>query len=375
MDAHFISSVAVHPDYAEDAGGNTNDVAVLTFDAPVTRDADARHPAQRDRPVGAGRHRHHHRLGRHRDRIGVRRSARGHGADPQRRRLRRGVRRDSSSRARWSAPGAADPDSGSSDTCQGDSGGPLLVDDGPGFTTTGVVSWGNGCNLEGFPGIYSRIGDQPLNAWVRGQIQSVDFALQTASPRAGEPVSFGAIGPAGGDFSWDFDNNGTIEATGAQASHVFPLAGEQEVVLRITDPDGEAAVQRREIAVGPGAPPPPVVTPPLPLPTTPGPVLRPATILFSGNRATVRRGKFKVRINFSATAPTGKATVEVFRGKRKIGTGKTTVRRGGSRQVSVKLTKRGRRLLSRAKSKRLRVKLQVRVGRRVLASRTVSLRR
>ena len=104
-------------------------------------------------------------------------------------------------------------------------------------------------------------------------------------------------------------------------------------------------------------------------------MLRPATILVSGNRATVRRGKFKVRINFSATAPTGKATVEVFRGKRKIGTGKTTVRRGGSRQVSVKLTKRGRRLLSRAKSKRLRVKVQVRVGRRVLASRTVTLRR
>ena len=32
---HFISAVALHPDYAEDAGGHTNDVAVLTFSDPV----------------------------------------------------------------------------------------------------------------------------------------------------------------------------------------------------------------------------------------------------------------------------------------------------------------------------------------------------
>ena len=68
--------------------------------------------------------------------------------------------------------------------------------------------------------------------------------------------------------------------------------------------------------------PPTVVTP-----RPSGPVAR---VLVSGGRATVRRGKFKVRINFSATAPTGTATVEVFRGKRKIGKGKTTVSRGGS---------------------------------------------
>ena len=254
MDAHFISSVAVHPDYAEDAFGNTNDVAVLTFDAPVTET-----PMRVIRPSETALW----EPGDIATIIGWGVTETGFESDDLLE-ATAPIRSDADCTNAYGAAfvqstmvcaGAADPDSGSSDTCQGDSGGPLLVDDGPGFTTTGVVSWGNGCNLEGFPGIYSRIGDLPLNAWVRGQIQSVDFALQTTSPRAGEPVALAAIAPSGGDFSWDFDDNGTTDATGAAVSHVFPLAGEQEVALRITDPDGEAAVQRREFAVGPGAPP------------------------------------------------------------------------------------------------------------------------
>jgi hypothetical protein len=376
-DAHFISSVAVHPDYAEDAGGNTNDVAVLTFDTPVTdprtatmrvirpSETDLWEPGDIARIIGWG----------------ATFEGDGDGSD-ELLEADAPIRSDTDCAGAYGAffvqstmvcAGEADPP-GSSDTCQGDSGGPLLVDGAS--VLTGVVSWGNGCNRAGFPGIYSRVGDQPLNAWVRGQIQGVDFAFQTATPRAGEPIPFVATAPASGDFSWDFDDNGTFDATGPTPSHVYAAPGAYEAVLRITDPDGEAAEQRREFTVGPGAPPvAPPVTPPVTTPPVVAPVLRPATILVSGGRATVRRGKFKVRINFSATAPTGRATVEVFRGTRKIGRGKTGVRRGGSRQVTIKLTKRGRRLLSRAKRKRLRVKVQVRVGRRVLASRKLTIRR
>jgi hypothetical protein len=67
--------------------------------------------------------------------------------------------------------------------------------------------------------------------------------------------------------------------------------------------------------------------------------------------------------------------IEVFRGKRKIGSARVRVRRGGSRRVVVKLTSTGRRLLRRSKSKRLRVRVQVRVKRQVLRSRTLTLRR
>ncbi len=72
---------------------------------------------------------------------------------------------------------------GGKDSCQGDSGGPLVVPDGAGWKQTGVVSFGQGCAVPGFYGVYARVSQYIdwINSQTGGNVGQADQVVVTAS--------------------------------------------------------------------------------------------------------------------------------------------------------------------------------------------------
>ncbi|XP_058808166.1 trypsin-1-like [Phymastichus coffea] len=59
----------------------------------------------------------------------------------------------------------------SRDACQGDSGGPLVI----GGRQAGIVSWGNGCAKQGYPGVYTEVAR--YRDWIESKIGRLDSLI------------------------------------------------------------------------------------------------------------------------------------------------------------------------------------------------------
>lgn len=64
--------------------------------------------------------------------------------------------------------------SGSSDSCNGDSGGPLVQASNP-SSLVGIVSFGHRCAVPGFPGVYTRVSNSGVRAFIQQFVHCSDL--------------------------------------------------------------------------------------------------------------------------------------------------------------------------------------------------------
>jgi hypothetical protein len=281
---------------------------------------------------------------------------------------------------------AATPANGSHDPCAQDSGSPLLVPWGAVYALAGVFS-GTACSTPDDPGHYARVGDDPLNKWIHDRTPEANFDFENGlQPRANVPFALVSTShPAKGEdefttFRWDLDDDGEYDdATGKRIVMTVGTPGLTSVGIEASRPGGDRARDSFSFEVGsdpnaaqPGGTSTP--TTPTPAAQTPAKVAPLATIL-AAKRPKVKRGRFPIRVRFAKAAPSGTAVIEVYRGTRRIGIARTKVKRGATKRVRVKLTPTGRRILRRAKSHRLKIRVRVRVGRQLLRTKQLTIRR
>ncbi len=88
---------------------------------------------------------------------------------------------------------------------------------------------------------------------------TADFNFTPQNPGTGDTVSFTDLSTAYDgitSWAWDFDNDGTVDSTEQNPTHVYNLAGNYQVNLTVTDGDGSTAWTVKTISVNatPAAP-------------------------------------------------------------------------------------------------------------------------
>ena len=305
---------------------------------------------------------------------------------------------------RWSAPAAAN-----TDTCGGDSGGPLMVSDGAFLVLAGLTSWGAGPvrRREDVPGVYTRArrpGAQRLGprAGADGAGDVSDATVDPgrerhvlARPRIARLLHELLVGLRRRRHPGRDGRERDAHATRTRAPYVARVR-RRRGRRRHRDGQGRASRSatpprrhrrrppRRNRRSTPT--PEPTATPAAdgrrrnPRRRSPRPRLAPPRAARwprswrPGARRSAAGGSASACTSRAARRP-APAVIEVIRTRRVIGIARARVLRGGTKRIRVKLTPSGRRQLVRSRSGRLTLKVRVRVGRRVLRSKTLTVRR
>ncbi len=88
---------------------------------------------------------------------------------------------------------------------------------------------------------------------VANQPPTADFDVNPAEPQSLSPATFTATATDSDGavvaYAWDFDSNGTTDASGSQVTHPFAGPGQKTVTLRVIDDGGESTSVTKEVNV------------------------------------------------------------------------------------------------------------------------------
>ena len=111
-------------------------------------------------------------------------------------------------------------------------------------------------------GLY-RVDYSPGNKAPQAKI-SADPISSSAAPLTVQFDASDSVDPEGAalTYEWDFDGNGTFDATGVRASWTYTELGRYTARLRVTDPEGRRGLTSTSVSVGNVAPTVTIATPP-----------------------------------------------------------------------------------------------------------------
>jgi len=267
------------------------------------------------------------------------------------------------------------------------------------------------------PGVYPYHCDQHADHMLgvvyvtnSGQLPPVaDFTADPGAAVAGQAVTFNAAASTASagrivKYEWDLDGDGMFEVDSGSTpttTHTYLTPQRPNVMLRVTDSSGESATRTQAVEIGPAVSVIPPVPPSDPAPQRPAPTPLPAVgpvppsttpkaqaASFSfrapatasrANGATVKvtcpgRCRFTAKLSISASIA---RKAHLGRKITTIGSARGSRSSRGTKSVTIKLTRNARRRLTRAKSVRATLRLQMSdaAGRTSSKQKSIVLRR